>query len=714
MREFSPLAGILGIVIGLVFALANAYIGMKVGMTISASIPAAVISMGILRGILGRGTILENNIVQTIGSAGESLAAGMIFTVPALFIFAYLDRDPSLAPTLLQMTVWGAIGGLLGIVFMVPLRRMLIVREHGKLPFPEGVACAEVLESGQRGGASARTVFAGLGVAAVYEFFRGLGFWKDEATQRLPLIRSEISLATEPALLGVGYILGVRVAGYMLAGAVLGWFVIIPAIAFFGSSGNVVIPPASTPVADMSPGDMWNKYLRYVGAGAVVLGGLVSLVRSLGTIGGSLFHAFAGGATRERTDRDVPTPVLLLILVGLAATMWVLPQVQLRSMVVIASVIAFGFFFVTVSSRLVGIVGSSSNPASGMTIATLIGTALVAVYGLGMSGAAAKFAILAVGALVCSAVCIAGDISQDLKTGFLVKATPWKQQVGEIIGVLTSCGAIAGVIWLCNERYGFFQDTQHANALLAPQANLMKLLVQGIVDQQLPWPLILTGMAAALVVELLGIPSLPFAVGLYLPLSLSTPIMVGGVVRWLIDRRANNEAQMQKPGILAASGLVAGQGLVGVLFVGAAAFIGWWKNDPKFTPPGASEEQLVIAKHFKDWLSYQLDFDPHYRLRAFEWRAFRGDYALEPYELLPLAPFLLLVLWLALVAARPLPPEPLRASVRGRPPPEPPPPPEGAEFRSRFADSPAFAGRGAAGAKPEEPEPPPEDTDARA
>jgi putative OPT family oligopeptide transporter len=703
MRELSPLSIILGILIGILFGAANAYIGLKVGMTVSASIPAAVISMAILRGVLRRGSLGENNMVQTIGSVGESLAAGMIFTIPALFVFAYTENNPDMAPSIAEMTLWGGIGGLLGVLFMVPLRRLLIVREHGKLPYPEGTACAEVLQSGQQGGAGARAVFAGLGVGAIYEFVRGLGFWREEATQRLPLLKTEFGLKVEPALLGVGYILGIRIAGYMLAGAVLGWFVIIPAISFFGANVTEPIFPAAQPIAQMEPFDIWNRYLRYIGAGAVVLGGLVSLFKSFGTIGTSLFHMVAGRKTTERTDRDIPLPILLLLFAAVGAAMWFAPQYGLahdflRQIPVIACVLVFGFFFVTVSSRLVGVVGGSSNPASGMTIATLLGTALLVVMlgdqiGLDLSPTQQKMAIISVGALVCIAICIAGDCSQDLKTGYLVKATPWKQQFGEIIGVITAAGALAAVIWLCNDRYGFFQDEAHPNALLSPQANLMKLLVQGVVDQELPWPLILTGMAAALVVELLGIPSLPFAVGLYLPLSLSTPIMAGGLVRWFVDRtrKAPTSSEAHDPGVLTSSGLVAGQGLVGVFFVGVAALIGWLWNDPRFEPPVVQPDgtvlvaeapesapatapvtptgELVVPAHFYPWLSTQFDWlHPEYGLTRYRYEsgAFEGEYAVDWYKLLPLVPFGLMLLWLLWVALqRPAapPPEPEAATT---------------------------------------------------
>lgn len=659
-REISPLAILLGVVIGTLFAIAGSYIGLKVGMTVNASIPVAVISMAVMRGLLKRGSLLENNMVQTIGSAGESLAAGMIFTIPALFILASAHNNESLRPSLIEMTLWGVIGGLIGVVFMVPLRRLLIVREHGKLPYPEGVACAEVLQAGERGGSSARTVFAGLGIGGLYEMVRGLGFWSDEATQRLPLIRSEFSLSTEPSLLGVGYIIGARIAAYMLAGAVLGWFILIPAIYQFGSP-DATIGPATVPLSQMAPGDLWNKYLRYIGAGAVVLGGVISLLRSVGAIGSSIFSMFGGGGTGERTDRDLPIHVLLLLIVALAAALWFLPQQGLLNPVisnvtVIACIFIFGCFFVTVSSRLVGLVGSSSNPASGMTIATILGTSPLILYGLGMTGDPAKVAIISVGALVCMAVCIAGDTSQDLKTGFLVGATPWKQQLGEMLGVVTAAAGIAAVLWLIHSTFGFVKDAAHPHAVLAPQANLIKLLVEGVVDQKLPWTLIAIGAACALIVEMLGVPSLPFSVGLYLPLSLSTPIMVGGAVRWIVDSVRKPVAEGESPGVLAASGLVAGQGLVGVLLVGATALIGWLWSNPTFVAPGASEGSAVVPKQFKDWLSYKLGFDHHYGLAPFDaggWlSSFSGESALNPYELLPLLPFALLTFWLLLIAIR--------------------------------------------------------------
>lgn len=583
MRELSWIAIILGVVIGAALAAANAYVGLKVGMTVSASIPAAVVSMLVLRVLLKRGTILENNIVQTIGSAGESLAAGMIFTIPALYI---MGQDPDY----LSMVIWGSIGGLLGVAFMVPLRRVLIVKEHGVLPFPEGVACAEVLESGERGGSSAVAVIWGAVVGGVYQLLSGTGFWPETAHTPIPKMRTQFALDSSPALLGVGYILGLRVAGFMMAGAVLAWFVLIPGIGVFGASAAEPVPPGTGAISAMDPAVVHRTYIRYIGAGAVAIAGLISLGKSFPTIVSSLWHVavgIVGGGRRtgDRTDRDVPFALLLLIILGLGFAMWQFPQIKVNHTGAIA-VLVFSFLFVTVSSRLVGIVGSSSNPVSGMTIASLLGTALVFKYfvsGEGTDPTALKIGCLSVGALVCTAICIAGDTSQDLKTGFLVKATPWKQQLGEVIGVLTSVVLIAWVIQLMS-RQGFSADEAHPHAFAAPQANIMKTVVEGVVDGNLPWTLIIIGGAIAVMVELLGLPALPFAVGFYLPLGLTTPIMVGGIIRWLIDRR-RRESTEHDPGVLTASGLVAGTGLMGVGIIAVGALIAAVWDNPRWHSP---------------------------------------------------------------------------------------------------------------------------------
>ncbi len=620
MREFSWIAVLLGAGVGAALAAANAYVGLKVGMSVNASIPAAVMSLLVMRALRRPDSLLESNMVQCIGSAGQSLAAGMIFTIPALFILGY-------DPTVTEMVLWGTIGGLLGVCFMVPLRRLLIVKEHGVLPYPEGVACADVLRSGERGGMGAVCVIKGAIVGGVFRLLTGLGFWPEYAVTPVPkFVKTQGALAAEPALLGVGYILGVRVAAVMLAGAFLAWFVVIPAIGFFGAPGSsAIFPSTDRLISAMGPAEIHAKYVKYIGAGAVAVAGLLSLLKSVPTIAATFGHIFVGvlhtgrGAS-ERTDRDLPLPILFVIVAALGYAMWSLPQIRLSHIGAVA-VLVFGFFFVTVASRIVGFVGASSNPASGMTIAALLGTCLAFKYfgtPAGEDAMTMKVACLCVGAIVCSAICISGDISTDLKTGFLVGATPWKQQVGEIIGVLTSVAVIAGVILLLAKNQGFTPSPQHPHPLPAPQANVMRILVDGVFDGNLPWELIVIGGAIAAVLEMLRVPALPFAVGFYLPLSLTTPIMVGGVVRWLIERRKREKTE-DDPGMLTASGLVAGNGLVGVGLVGLAALVSWWWSHPRWVNPESGVEEAITPLHFVPWLWCKLDVPIHWGMSADWW-----------------------------------------------------------------------------------------------
>lgn len=641
MREFSWLAILLGVVIGALLAAANAFVGLKVGMTISASIPAAVMSLLILRTLLKRGTLLESNMVQTVGSAGESLAAGMIFTVPALFIMGQ-------APLYWEMVIWGAIGGMLGTCFMIPLRQVLIVKEHGVLPYPEGVACAEVLESGERGGAGAKSVIWGAMVGGIYYLITAVGSWADMGRVSVKRFHTEAQLNSSAALLGVGYILGARVAAYLLSGALLAWFLLIPAIGFFGASlQEPIFPETAKLITDMSPNDIWSSYIRYIGAGAVAIGGLISLLKSLPTIVSSLWHmaggVFAKGrASRSRTEKDFPFILVLLGIVGIGYAMWRLEAVKLDHLGVIAVVI-FTFFFVTVSSRLVGLVGSSSNPISGMTIATLLATAFAyKFFVLDRADEAAavdttmlKVTCLSVCAVVAMAIAVAGDMSQDLKTGFLVKATPYKQEIGKMVGVLTSVVAVAGVVLLLNSTYGFGEETtEHPHPLLAPQANIMKILVDGVLGGQVPWTLLMIGGTSAVIVEMLGLPALPVAVGMYLPLGLSSPIMVGGIVRWLIDRKRKEKTE-HDPGVLTASGFVAGEGLAGVALAGVIALIAWLGNNPLWVNPLSGQEEPVSPAHLVPWLWDKIEtLHLKWGLSEAWWDA------------LPLFPFVLLVLWL--------------------------------------------------------------------
>ncbi len=562
--ELTVTSIIIGALLAVLFGGANAYLGLRVGMTVSASIPAAVISMGIIRVILKRDSILENNMVQTIGSAGESVAAGAIFTMPALFMWA--SESGSADPSLLEISLIALCGGVLGVLFMIPLRSALIVEEHGKLPYPEGQACAEVLLAGEEGGAKAGTVFAGLGIAAFYKFIAdGLKLFPSEVDFEIKSYKgSGIGMDVLPALAGVGYICGPKVSSYLLAGGTVGWFVLMPLIVLFG--GDLVLYPATAPVSELGTWGIWGSFIRYIGAGAVAAGGILSLIKSLPMIIRTFKQAMAvygkKAGENNRLSKDMPMNIVMIVVGVIAIAMWLIPAIPVNLVGAII-IIVFGFFFATVSSRMVGIVGSSNNPVSGMAIATLlIATMLLKASGnIGMPG---MIAAITIGSIICIIAAIAGDTSQDLKTGFIVGATPIRQQTGELIGVVVSAIAIGGVLYLLSTAWGY-----GSQELPAPQATLMKMVVEGVMGGELPWALIFCGAFIAIVVEILQIPVLPFAVGLYLPIHLSTPIMVGGLIRLYYDKKKmDSEAdrkQMVENGVLYSSGLIAGEGLVGIL-----------------------------------------------------------------------------------------------------------------------------------------------------
>lgn len=573
--ELTLKAIILGILIGVVFGAANAYLGLRVGLTVSASIPAAVMAIVLFRAMRG-GTVLETNIVQTVGSAGESVAAGVIFTIPALFIWQ--RTDPSIRIDALEITMLALLGGLLGVFFMIPLRRLLIVREHGKLPYPEGVATGEVQVAGEAGGKRGRLVFAGLGIGALYQLLsnsRGFSLWPEEPSQRLPA-KAEIAGSFTPELLGVGFIVGPRIAAIMFAGGALGWLVLIPLINLWG--GQQVVYPGTVPIAEMGSGEIWSNYVRYIGAGAVAFGGMVTLIKSIPTIWESFRVGITqmGSATTEgtvpRTARDIGMKWVIAGAALTALAIWLWPGVPVNLLAAVLIVI-FAFFFVTVSSRIVGLVGSTSNPVSGMTIATLLLTSIIFVaLGLG-DEPGARVAVLSIGAVVCIAAAIAGDTSQDLKAGFLLGATPWKQQIAEMIGVISSALVMGGTLLLLDRSYGIGVE----GGLPAPQGTLMSLVIDGVLNQNLPWSFVLIGVAIAAFVEfVLRLPSLAFAVGLYLPVALSTPIMAGGLVRWIVERKAeaSEVADQREAGILFSSGLVGGAALLGVVIAVAIYFFG--------------------------------------------------------------------------------------------------------------------------------------------
>lgn len=570
MPEFTAMSIVVGCLLSVLFGGANAYLGLKVGMTVSASIPAAVISMGIIRVILRRNSILENNMVQTIGSAGESVAAGAIFTMPALFMWA--SEGIASEPSLIEIGLIALCGGILGVVFMVPLRKALIVEEHGNLPYPEGSACADVLIAGEEGGTSAKIVFSGLGIAALYKFIAdGVKLFPSEVDYAVPAYKgSAIGIDVLPALSGVGFICGARISSYLFAGGVLGWFVLMPMIALFGS--DLVIYPAPISigelVAEKGAWGLWSNYIRYVGAGAVAAGGILSLIKSLPTIIRTFRDAIKGlrkGSDIDesiRTNRDISMKVLLLILVVIALIMWLVPVIPVNLLGAVI-IILFGFFFSTVSARMVGLIGSSNNPVSGMAIATMLIATLI-LKATGNTGSAGMIGAITIGSIICIIAAISGDTSQDLKTGYLLGATPKKQQIGEIIGAVVAALSIGGIMYLMNAAWGF-----GSAEIPAPQATLMKMVVEGVMDGNLPWNLVLVGVFTAIVVEVLGIPVLPFAIGLYLPIHLSTPIVLGGLVRLYIQKKKKlSEDEKKKAvenGILYASGLIAGEGLIGIL-----------------------------------------------------------------------------------------------------------------------------------------------------
>lgn len=563
--EFTVTSLLIGILLAIVFGAANAYLGLRVGMTISASIPAAVISMGIIRVILRRDSILENNLVQTIGSAGESVAAGAIFTLPALFLWAKEGTIDS--PSMITIFLVALVGGLLGVAFMVPLRQALIVEEHGTLPFPEGTACAEVLLAGEEGGSKAGTVFSGLGIAAAYKFIAdGLKVFPSEIGYDIKAYAgSSVGVQVLPALAGVGYICGPKISSYMLAGSTLSWFVLMPAIALFGADAQAIFP-GTDPIVQMAPSDLWGTYIKYIGAGAVATGGVISLIKSLPLIAKTFKQAMQSmkkksSASALRTEQDIPMPFLLVMILVIGIAIWLVPAFPVNPIGALI-VIVFGFFFATVSSRMVGLIGSSNNPVSGMAIATLL-IATLLLKATGTTGVKGMTGAIAIGGIICVIAAIAGDCSQDLKTGFIVGATPKKQQIGEMIGVVVSAAAIGFVLQLLDNAWGYGSE-----AIPAPQATMMKMLVEGIMSAELPWSLILIGVCVAIVMEILKVPVMPFAVGMYLPFSLNAGIMAGGLVRLFMDKRNVSEKEKKASvdhGILFTSGLIAGEGLMGVI-----------------------------------------------------------------------------------------------------------------------------------------------------
>ena len=568
--ELTVTSVIMGCILAVIFGAANAYLGLRVGMTVSASIPAAVISMGVIRVLLRRNSILESNMVQTIGSAGESLAAGAIFTMPALFLWA--EEGLSDKPGIVEITLIALCGGILGVLFMVPLRNALIVKEHATLLYPEGTACADVLLAGEEGGANASTVFSGMGLAAIFKFVvDGLKLLPADVAAAFKSFKGEIGMEVYPALLGVGYIVGPKIASYMFVGSLMGWMVIIPMICLFGPDTWMYPAAEGTTIAQLyangGAAAIWSTYVKYIGAGAIATGGIISLIKSLPLIVTTFRDSMKSmkgskNTSTERTAQDLPMQFILLGVIAMVFIIWIVPAIPVTLLGAVI-IVVFGFFFATVSSRMVGLVGSSNNPVSGMAIATLL-IATFAIKSSGKTGIDGMTAAIAVGSVICIIAAIAGDTSQDLKTGYLLGATPKKQQMGEMLGVVVSGLAIGGVLYLLDAAWGY-----GTAEIPAPQAQLMKMIVEGIMGGNLPWGLVFVGVFLAICLEILRIPVMPFAIGLYLPIYLNATIMIGGIVRGLLDRRKGVDEKTKTAqatdGTLYCAGMIAGEGLVGIL-----------------------------------------------------------------------------------------------------------------------------------------------------
>ena len=578
MAELTPLAIGLGIVLSLTFGMVNAYLGLKIGLTVSASIPSAVLSMTVLRGLLRRGTVLENNVVHAIASTGESLAAGVIFTVPALI---FLELHPSA----FDIFLIGVTAGILGILLMIPFRHALTVEEHASLPFPEGTACAQVLMAGDRGGVTARPVFLGIALGAAYQFcMRGLTLWREAVSVTATrLHKATFGMELSPLFLGVGFLVGPRIAGTMLAGGVIGWTVLLP---FFDATGGGTLGAllGVPDLHELGATDIWSRYVRYVGAGAVTAGGISAVVRAVPIMIAAIsrLRPSTTGSTGviPRTERDLSTPIVVGGVTALTLGLWLVPAFHL-SLVATLLAVTFSFFFVVVSGRIVGLVGTTSQPVSGMTITALLGTTFC-LAALGERGPAGVTACITVGALVAISIALAGDLAQDLKTGALLGATPRHLQVGQMIGVVAAALRAGSVLFLLHAAY-----TLGSPALPAPQAKLMATLVTGVMEGNLPWALMALGAAIALVAEACGVIPLAFAIGLYLPITTTAPLILGGLLRAAVDR--GGEPLADRP-VLFASGLIAGDALMGIGI--AALTVGGVAGTIALRTPGAAGDGL--------------------------------------------------------------------------------------------------------------------------
>jgi putative OPT family oligopeptide transporter len=602
VSEFTLKAVVAGVLLGVVFGAANAYLGLRVGLTVSASIPAAVMTVAMFRLLGLRGTILEANLSQTIGSASTSLASGTIFTIPALFMW-------NMVPPYMQVVILCYLGAVLGLAAMIPLRRLLIVHGHDELPYPEGTACAEVLRATVGGSSASAWIFKGMVLGATVKMLVSLVFLTPASAERLlPVLpKAELSVELAPALLGVGFILGYRQSGVLLSGSLISAIVLTPLIAWMGQTLSAPLYPETTRlIADMSANEIWARYVRYIGAGAVAAGGIIAVLRGLPSMAGAFAAVARGIRSQERTaqaestdhtNRDLPGGFVIGAIVLVVVVAAVVPNIfagnmsPLQRAVCAAGVAVFGILFVAVAARIVGIVGVSSQPTSGITLVTLLGIASV-FAAAGWIDESARAAVLTVGTIVAVAASKAGDISQDLKTGYIVGATPARQQFGQLIGASFACWAVAGTVMLLGTVYAF-----GSREIPAPQATLMKTIIEGVLAGALPWGLVLSGVGLSIAALLCGVSALAFAIGVYLPLATMAAIYLGGCVRALSERprpAAERKKDGADPGILAASGLVAGEGLAGVVLAGLVA-AGWV---PRMMPPrlpGVAGDVAVLA-----------------------------------------------------------------------------------------------------------------------
>jgi putative OPT family oligopeptide transporter len=632
MKDFNVKTVVLGVILGAVFGSANAYLGLRVGLTISTAIPLAVVSVAILRmlsPVFGRSTILECNISQTGGSASSSLASGTIFTIPALFLWGY-------EPGLLQVTLLALCGGIMGILFMIPLRQYLIVKEHGKLPYPEGTAAAEVLIAASEAGVGAKNVFVGMGVGGLYKMLlQPFYLWPDIVQLRLPVLpKAVVGVSTTPALLGVGYILGRRIGAIMVGGGLISWVLIIPFIAWrYGDAAiwattleylrSKGLDPSITTIGQLSAGQIWDSYIRIIGAGAVAAAGIITVVRSIPVMVQSLkiglreirSSAAALSQAKLRTEQDLSLKWVLGGVVAVIAAVTLVPGIigegtfPLMRFLSALAITLFAFCFVTVSSRIVGLIGVSSNPTSGMAIVTLLGVGLVFKL-LGWTDLTGKITALTIGTIVCVAASIAGDISQDLKSGFLIGATPKRQQLVELIGAAGAATFVCLAVIYLGKAYGFGSEE-----LPAPQATLMKTVLDGVLGGNLRWDLVGVGAVFAVLVTLFRIPPLAFAVGMYLPLDSMTPLFIGGLLRHYVDNKyksTGDELKGKDQGILLGSGFIAGEGLIGVAIAVIAVIM---SKQPKFFEihyPSAWMGEVVSAVMFSGlcYLIYRVAAGP--------------------------------------------------------------------------------------------------------